>query len=354
MNSPRKIKKVNIGGIVIGGGEPVRVQTMTTFPTKNIPKVLSQIEDCRKAGAEIIRVSVLDAGDADSIKEIKKKAGIPIVADIHYNYRLAVASLENGADKLRINPGNLGGRENLQRVCESAQKFQKPIRVGVNAGSLEKEFSLHGGATPEALAESAFKNVRILEEMGFYDIVVSIKANDVERTVQANKLFRREFEYPLHLGVTEAGTERSGTIKHSMAFYDLLKSGTGETIRVSLSCDPVREVMVGWDILRILGLRKRGIELVSCPTCGRKNIDVFSLAGRLEDSFRHVQDCIKIAVMGCPVNGVDESRHADIGVCGIAHKKAVLWYRGNKEITLSEEDIPGYIKKYIDRYIKEK
>ncbi len=352
MTDKKNIRTVRVGDILIGGDEPVRVQTMTTIPTKNIKEVQEQIQECAKAGAEIIRVSILDEKDAEAIREIKKGISIPVVADIHYNYRLAIAALKNGADKLRINPGNLGGKEKLQRVCEYAQSFNKPIRVGINAGSLEKEFNIHGGVTPEAMVESACKNVKILEEMGFYDIVVSIKANDVKRTVESNRIFRKDFDYPLHIGVTEAGTERAGTIKHSIAYHELLRDGIGETIRVSLSCDPVTEVMVGWDILKILGLRKRGICLVSCPTCGRKNIDVFNIAKLLEDEMRDIAETVRIAVMGCPVNGIDESKYADIGVCGIGKDKAAVWYKGEKKCIVPEAEVTDIVKKYVDRYLK--
>lgn len=349
----RLTKKVQIGDIEIGGNTPVKVQTMTTEVTSDLQAVKRQINGCIEAGAEIIRVSILNDKDAHAIDQIKKSFSIPVVADIHYSYKLAIMALENGADKIRINPGNLGGIDKLKRVTEKALKYNKPIRVGINAGSLEKEFKSHRAVSAEDLVESARKNIRILEGMGFYNIVISIKANDIFRTIESNKLFSREFDYPLHIGITEAGTLRQGTIKNSIALFDLLSSGIGDTIRVSLSCDPVDELAIAWDILNVLGIRKRGIELISCPTCGRKNIDVFSLAESIEKEFRHITRNIKIAVMGCPVNGIDESVHADIGICGNPKGEALIYYKGRRTTSATEDKIREKINYFIAKFIND-
>ena len=310
-------KIVKIGDRLIGGKNPVLIQSMCNVPTKNIQAVTDQIIALEKAGCDIVRVAVPDMESAEAIKEIKKNIHIPLVADIHFDYRLALASMENGIDKVRINPGNIGSKEGIKAVVDMAKEKNIPIRIGVNSGSVEKELlAKYGKPCAEALVESAKKHIDILNEYGYDNIVVSLKASDVPTTIKAYSLMHDMYDYPLHLGVTEAGTFVGGTIKSSIGIGALLSQGIGDTIRVSLTDDPVKEIMVASEILKNLGLKQGGPKFVSCPTCGRTSISLIPLAKRVEEYLMGVNKDITVAVMGCVVNGPGEAREADIGIAG--------------------------------------
>ena len=311
-------KEIQIGNRVIGGGNPILIQSMTNTKTEDVAATVAQILALEEAGCEIIRCAVPTMQAAAAIKEIKKQIHIPLVADIHFDYRLAIAAIENGADKIRINPGNIGSEERVQVVIEKAKQYQVPIRVGVNSGSLEKELvGKYNGVTAEGLVESALDKVRMIEQMGYDNLVISIKSSDVMMCVKAHELLAPRTSYPLHVGITEAGTVTAGNIKSSIGLALILNQGIGDTIRVSLTGDPVEEVKSAKLILRTLGLRKGGIEVVSCPTCGRTQIDLIGLANQVEtmvSGFDHLN--LKVAVMGCVVNGPGEAKEADIGIAG--------------------------------------
>ncbi len=311
-------KEIKIGNRVIGGGNPILIQSMTNTKTEDVAATVAQILALEEAGCEIIRCAVPTMQAADAIKEIKKQIHIPIVADIHFDYRLAIAAMENGADKIRINPGNIGSQERVHAVIEKAKQYNVPIRVGVNSGSLEKELvEKYHGVTAEGLVESALDKVQMIEKMGYDNLVISIKSSDVMMCVKAHELLAPQTTYPLHVGITEAGTVTAGNIKSSIGLALILNQGIGDTIRVSLTGDPVEEVKSAKLILRTLGLRKGGIEVVSCPTCGRTQIDLIGLANRVEtmvSGFDHLN--LKVAVMGCVVNGPGEAKEADIGIAG--------------------------------------
>ncbi len=314
----RKQKRVvNIGGVKIGGDNPVAIQSMCNTDTRDVRATVNQIAELENAGCEIIRVAVPDMEAAQAVKEIKKQIHIPLVVDIHFDYRLALECMKNGADKVRINPGNIGDRERVRQVVDMAKERQIPIRIGVNGGSLEKNLlEKHGGVTARALVESAMGHVRILDELDFHDVVVSIKVSDVPKMLEAYRLFDEMTDIPLHIGVTEAGTLRSGTIKSAVGIGALLAEGIGDTMRVSLTADPVEEVYTAYDIQKVLGLRRTNAEIISCPTCGRTQIDLIPIANEVEKSARSLKKPLKIAVMGCAVNGPGEAREADIGIAG--------------------------------------
>lgn len=311
-------KTIQIGDKVIGGGNPVLIQSMCNTKTQDVASTVNQIKKLTAAGCDIIRVAVPDMEAAAAIKEIKKQISIPLVADIHFDYRLAVASIESGADKIRINPGNIGSLDRVRTVVDKAKEYQIPIRVGVNSGSLEKNLiEKYGGVTAEGIVESALNKVRMIEEMDYGNLVISIKSSDVLMCVKAHELIAERTDYPLHVGITEAGTLISGTIKSSVGLGIILHKGIGDTIRVSLTGDPLEEVKAAKTILRSLGLKRGGVEVISCPTCGRTRIDLISLANQVEDmvsAYDHLD--IKVAVMGCVVNGPGEAREADIGIAG--------------------------------------
>ncbi|MCB6413533.1 flavodoxin-dependent (E)-4-hydroxy-3-methylbut-2-enyl-diphosphate synthase [Dorea acetigenes] len=310
-------KKVKIGNVWIGGGNPVAIQSMTNTKTEDAESTVEQILKLEAAGCEIIRCAVPTMEAAEAIKQIKKQIHIPLVADIHFDYRLAIAAIENGADKIRINPGNIGGRDRVQAVVDKAKEYGVPIRVGVNSGSLEKNLvEKYGGVTAEGIVESALDKVHLIEEMGYDNLVVSIKSSDVLMGVKAHELIAKECPYPLHVGITESGTLLSGNIKSSVGLGIILYQGIGDTIRVSLTGDPVEEIKSAKLILKTLGLRKGGIEIVSCPTCGRTKIDLIGLANQVEDMVKDIPLDVKVAVMGCVVNGPGEAREADIGIAG--------------------------------------
>lgn len=310
-------KQIQIGSVTIGGGNPVAIQSMTNTKTEDVQATVAQILALEKAGCEIIRCAVPTMEAAEALREIKKEIHIPLVADIHFDYRLAIAAIENGADKIRINPGNIGSRDRIQAVVDKAKEYQVPIRVGVNSGSLEKKLvEKYGKVTAEGLVESALDKVRLIEEMGYDKLVVSIKSSDVLMCVRAHELIADVCPYPLHVGITESGTVTAGNIKSSIGLGLILHQGIGDTIRVSLTGDPVEEIRSAKLILKTLGLRKGGIEVVSCPTCGRTKIDLIGLANQVEQMVEDIPLDIKVAVMGCVVNGPGEAKEADIGIAG--------------------------------------
>ncbi|MCI9005461.1 MAG: flavodoxin-dependent (E)-4-hydroxy-3-methylbut-2-enyl-diphosphate synthase [Lachnospiraceae bacterium] len=313
----KKTRRVEIGSRAVGGGEPILIQSMTNTRTEDVKATIDQIQRLTAAGCEIIRCAVPNMEAAEALAEIKKGITIPLVADIHFDYRLAVEAIRHGADKIRINPGNIGERARIQAVIEAAKEHGIPIRVGVNSGSLEKELvEKYQGVTAEGLVESALDKVRIIEGMGYDNLVISIKSSDVLMCVQAHVLIAERTDYPLHVGITEAGTITSGNIKSAIGLGMILGQGIGDTIRVSLTGDPLEEVKSAKLILRTLGLRKGGIEVVSCPTCGRTQIDLIGLANQVEDMVADIPLDLKVAVMGCVVNGPGEAKEADIGIAG--------------------------------------
>lgn len=310
-------KVIQIGTVKIGGGNPVVIQSMTNTKTEDVEATVRQILALEAAGCQIIRCAVPTMEAAEAIREIKKRIHIPLVADIHFDYRLAIAAIENGADKIRINPGNIGDRSRVQAVVDKAKEYRIPIRVGVNSGSLEKPLlEKYGGVTAEGIVESAMDKVRLIEEMGYDNLVVSIKSSDVLMCVKAHELIAKQCPYPLHVGITESGTVLSGNIKSSVGLGIILYQGIGDTIRVSLTGDPLEEIKSAKLILKTLGLRKGGIEVVSCPTCGRTKIDLIGLANQVENMVADIPLDIKVAVMGCVVNGPGEAKEADIGIAG--------------------------------------
>lgn len=310
-------KVIHIGNVAIGGGNPIAIQSMTNTRTEDVEATVAQILALEKVGCEIIRCAVPTMEAAEALREIKKRIHIPLVADIHFDYRLAIAAIENGADKIRINPGNIGDISRVKAVVDKAKEYNIPIRVGVNSGSLEKNLvEKYGGVTAEGIVESALDKVRIIEELGYDNLVVSIKSSDVLMCVKAHELIAKECPYPLHVGITEAGTILSGNIKSSVGLGIILHEGIGDTIRVSLTGDPLEEIKSAKLILRTLGLRKGRIEVVSCPTCGRTKIDLIGLANQVEEMVQDIPLDIKVAVMGCVVNGPGEAKEADIGIAG--------------------------------------
>ncbi len=323
-----KVRRVKIGDLYIGDGEKIAVQSMTTEYTADVSKTVAQIKALEKAGCDIVRVAIPDEASAQAIYDIKNQINIPLVADIHFDYRLALIAMERGVDKIRINPGNIGGELNAKQVAEEAKRRNIPIRIGLNGGSLDKKLlEKYGSIAPEAMVESAMEHIRILEKYGFYDTVVSIKSSDVKKTIAAYRLARETFNYPLHLGVTEAGTYEGGIIKSSIGIGSLLADGIGETIRVSLTDDPVREVKAGRQILKSLGLLKDSIEVVSCPTCARCRIDLIPIAKEITSRLENMRGNLKVAVMGCAVNGPGEAKDADIGIAG-GKGEALLFKKG--------------------------
>ncbi len=345
-------KVIHIGDRVIGGGNPILIQSMTNTKTADIKATTDQILRLEDAGCDIIRCTVPDSEAASAIKEIRKAIHIPLVADIHFNYRMAIEAMENGADKIRINPGNIGGRENLTKVVKAAKERDIPIRVGVNSGSLEKELvDKYHGVTAEGIVESAMDKVKMIEDADYDNIVVSIKSSDVMMAVHAHEKLAPVCRYPLHVGITEAGSVISGNIKSGMGIGIILYEGIGDTIRVSLTGDPEEEVKSGRIILRSLGLSTGGIEIVSCPTCGRTNIDLISLVGKVENMLDKYKDLnLKVAVMGCAVNGPGEAKEADIGVAG-GNGEGLIFRKGEIIRKVSESEILDALEDEIKKSI---
>ena len=342
MITRRRTRQIHVGPVAIGGGAPIAVQSMTNTMTDDVEATVRQIQELEQAGCEIIRVAVPDMAAAQALARIREQIAIPLIADIHFDARLAVAAMEQGSHGIRINPGNLGGPEKLARVVAAAKQHRVPIRVGVNSGSIEKDLlARHGYPTPErpdALIESALGNVRLLEEQGFFDIKISIKSSDTLTTIAGYRLLADKTDYPLHLGVTEAGGLIAGTVKSSVALGILLSEGIGDTFRISLTRDPVEEIRVGFELLRSLRIRERGPELISCPTCGRTRIDLFSLAEKVERRLQTMQSPLKVAVMGCVVNGPGEAREADIGIAG-GHGVGIIFKKGEIYRKVAEADL---------------
>ena len=342
-------KTVTIGKLTIGGGRPVAVQSMLNKEAHDIPGSVAQAKELEAAGCEIIRATVPDREAVRTIAALKEAVSVPIVADIHFDYKMALESLAAGVDKIRINPGNIGSDDQVKAVAEECQRRGVPIRIGVNSGSVEKEIlAKYGSPTPQALVESALYHVRLLEKHDFDDIVISIKSSNVPTMIAAYRLMAQRCDYPLHLGVTEAGTERMGIIKSAAGIGALLADGVGDTIRVSLTAPPVKEVYAGFDILKALGVRTKGVNIVSCPTCGRTKIDLIGLATRVEDALRTCEKEITVAVMGCVVNGPGEAREADIGIAG-GNGEGLLFRKGEILRKVPEEALFDELMKEIER-----
>ncbi len=349
----RNSRQIDIGGIKIGGGAPVTVQSMTKTDTRDIPGTVAQINSLEKAGCDIVRLAVPDMEAAKSLSEIKKQTNIPIVSDIHFDYKLALEAVKQGVDGMRINPGNIGAKYRIKAVVDAVKERGIPIRIGVNSGSLEKDIlKKHGSPTPEALAESAFRHVEILEDLDFRDIKISVKSTDVKKMIASYRILAERCEYPLHLGVTEAGTYEMGTIKSSIGIGTLLAEGIGDTIRVSLTGDPVDEIKVGFNILRSLGLRRNGIELISCPGCGRLEIDLMKLVKDVEDRITNIElpRPIKVAILGCVVNGPGEASEADIGIAG-GRGKGMLYKDGKLVRSFKENQIVDELVKELETFV---
>ncbi len=345
----RKSKKIKVGNIYIGGDSKITVQSMLNIPSQDSDGNVKQALKLEKAGCEIIRLAVPDMQSVNTILALKENIKIPVVADIHFDYKLALASLEAGVDKIRINPGNIGADENVKAVANACKNKGVPIRIGVNSGSVEKDIlAKYGGPTPEAMAESAMYHVRLLEKFDFDDIVISIKSSNVSNMIEAYERVAEICDYPLHLGVTEAGTRRMGLIKSSVGIGSLITRGIGDTIRVSLTADPTEEVYAGFDILKAVGVDNSTPRLVSCPTCGRTKIDLISLADEVENRLRDVKKNITVAVMGCIVNGPGEAKEADIGIAG-GDKSGLIFKKGEVLRKVSENEIVDELMKEIEK-----
>lgn len=354
--APRtKTRTISVGGIGIGGDNPIRVQSMTNTDTRDVDATLAQIQALAEAGCEIARLAVLDVEAAMTLRRICDQAPVPLIADIHFDSRLAVMAVEAGVGGLRINPGNIGGPDKVDRVVDAARAAGVPIRIGVNSGSVDKGLlKKHGGPTPEAMVESALTHVRLLEERNFYDTKISLKSSSVLGTIAAYRLMAKTVDYPLHIGVTEAGTAMRGAVKSSVGLGILLAEGIGDTLRVSLTADPVEEMLVAWEILRALGLRARGPEIVSCPTCGRTEIGLMELADAVEKRLRHVEDVFTVAVMGCVVNGPGEAREADIGVAG-GRDSGLIFRKGEvvRKVRGRADLLPAFMEE-LEKFLDER
>ncbi len=346
----KQTKKIKVGDIFIGGDSPISVQSMTNTDTRDVKATVAQIKRLEEEGCRIIRVAVPDSQSAEAVKEIKKAIKIPLVADIHFDYRLALECMRNGVDKIRLNPGNIGGQDRVKVVADMARERQIPIRIGVNSGSVEKSIlEKYGGVTPEGMVESALNHAAMLEAADFDDIAISIKASSVPMTIAAYRLLSQKTNYPLHIGVTEAGTVYKGTIKSSVGIGCLLAEGIGDTIRVSLTGDPVEEIRAGKQILKALGLLKEGIEVVSCPTCGRTRVDLIGIVNRIEPVLDKLNKDIKVAIMGCAVNGPGEAKDADIGIAGGVNE-VLLFKKGQIVKKLPQENAVEELLKEIEKF----
>ncbi len=351
----KQTRAITVGSVGIGGDNPIRVQSMCNTDTRDIISTVSQIEQLAKAGCEIVRLAVPTTKAAAALKDIRQQSTVPLIADIHFNHRLAIAALEAGIDGLRINPGNIGSEAKVDNVVQAAKAHGAPIRIGVNGGSLEKDLlQQFGGPSPEAMVESGLRHIRMLEKRGFHDIKISLKTSSVLNTIAAYRLMARHIEYPLHIGITEAGTLVRGTVKSAVGLGILLAEGIGDTMRVSLTHDPIAEIGVCYEILRSLGLRERGPEIISCPTCGRTEIHLIRLAEKVEEALRGIDEVFTVAVMGCVVNGPGEAREADIGIAGgldsgliIKKGQVVRKVKGNDNL------LPEFMKE-IELFLKER
>ena len=344
-----KTRKVRVGDIFVGGDSPVSVQSMTNTDTRDIPSTVSQILQLEEAGCDIVRCAVPDGEAGEALRKIIPQIHIPLVADIHFDSALALLSIRNGVSKLRINPGNIGNREKIRAVAEAAKGRGIPIRIGVNSGSLQKDIlAKYGRVCPEAMVESAMRHVEMLEEFDFHDIVLSVKSSDVREMIECYRLISGKVDYPLHVGVTESGTVRKGTIRSSVGIGTLLAEGIGDTIRVSLTGDPVEEVRVGREILASMGGIRKGAEMISCPTCGRTRLDLVRIAGEVEKRLQSVHKPIKVAVMGCAVNGPGEAKRADIGIAG-GNGEGLIFRKGEILRKVKEEDLVEELMKEIEK-----
>jgi (E)-4-hydroxy-3-methylbut-2-enyl-diphosphate synthase len=349
MTDKINIREVRIGSVIIGGNHSIAVQSMTSTDTRDTKATLEQIHRLEEARCEIVRVAIPDEEAVAALRQIKKSAKIPIVADIHFNYRLALAAIEAGADKVRINPGNIGGQERLKEVAKAARDAGIPLRIGINAGSLERDIvDKNHGPTAQGMVESARRALDFLEQCDFHDIVVSLKASDVRQTVEANVLMRKTCNYPLHLGVTEAGTLKTGVIRSAIGIGALLLQGIGETIRISLTADPIEEVHAAWEILKALRLRSRGPMMIACPMCGRCEVDLIALAEQVEQALTKVSEPIQVAVMGCAVNGPGEAREADFAIVG-GKGKGLVMKRGEIVSSVSETNLVSALLSEIEK-----
>lgn len=349
MYGRKKTRVIDIGGVKIGGDNPIAIQSMCNTDTRDAASTIKQINSLEAAGCEIARVAVPDAEAAEALKEIVRKINIPLVADIHFDYRLALAAIDAGVDKLRINPGNIGSEDRVKAVVDKAKERKIPIRIGVNSGSLEKSIlEKYGRVTSEGLVESALKHTAILEKYDFYDTVISIKASSVPKSLDTYTLLSEKVDYPLHVGITEAGTVYSGTIKSAVGIGAILSRGIGDTIRVSLTGDPVEEVRAAKEILKSMELRRFGVEFVSCPTCGRTSVDLIKIAGLVEERCKNIQKDIKVAVMGCAVNGPGEAREADIGIAG-GKNCGLIFKKGQILRSVPEDRLVDELMKEIDK-----
>jgi len=349
----KKTLQIKVGNVKIGGMAPIAVQSMTTTPTQDVAATVSQTKRLEKAGCEIVRMAVPDQEAAEAISSIKDQISIPLIADIHFDYRLAISAARAGADGLRINPGNIGGKQKVKAVVDIATEFNIPIRIGVNAGSLEKDIlKKYSGTCAEAMVESALRHIELLKSFDFHNIKVSIKASDVHRTIDALRVFSSKTDLPLHVGVTEAGALYPGIVKSTLGIGMLLAEGIGDTIRVSLTRDPVEEVRVGYEILRALGIRQHGPEIISCPTCGRCNIDLFGIVEQVEKNLLLNPLPLKLAIMGCMVNGPGEAKEADIGIAG-GDGTGILFKKGKVIKKFPQEKLVEVLLKEVEKYEKD-
>lgn len=344
----KNTRAVNVGGVIVGGNHPIVIQSMTNTPTEDVAQTVNQILELEREGCQIVRLAIPTQEAAIAVKEIKKKVNIPLVADIHFNHILALEVMKNGIDALRINPGNIGGEEKVKAVIRMAKEKKIPIRIGVNGGSLDKKVLSEDRTVVESMIQSALEHISILENMDFYDIVVSLKASDIFRSIEAYTRFSEISSYPLHLGITESGGMRSGAVKSAIGIGSLLMNGIGDTIRVSLTANPVEEVIIAKDILKSLDLYDKDIKIISCPTCGRTKIDLIPLAERIEKAVKDIHKPITLAIMGCAVNGPGEAREADIGIAG-GIGEAILFKKGEVVRKIKEADIEVELLKEIEK-----
>jgi (E)-4-hydroxy-3-methylbut-2-enyl-diphosphate synthase len=350
----KKTNQISVGAVKIGWGAPVAVQSMCNTDTRDVPATLGQIKRLEDAGCELVRLAVPDEEAAKALGRIKKGAAIPIIADIHFSHTLALEAVEQGVDGLRINPGNIGSKDKVAEVVKACKDRNVPIRIGVNAGSLEKHLlEKYGHPTPEAIVESAFGHIRILEDLEYREIKVSLKASDVLTTVEAYRLFSKQSDYPVHIGISEAGTIHSGTIKSSVGLGILLSEGIGDTMRVSLTADPAEEVRVAYEILKSLKIRQRGVNIISCPTCGRTEIDIIGLAETVERRLSHITEPLTVAVMGCVVNGPGEAREADIGIAG-GKGTGLLFKHGEIIRKFDEKELADVLVREVEKIVRSK
>ena len=348
MMNRKNTRAVNVGGVIVGGNHPIVIQSMTNTPTEDVAQTVNQILELEREGCQIVRLAIPTQEAAIAVKEIKKKVNIPLVADIHFNHILALEVMKNGIDALRINPGNIGGEEKVKAVIRMAKEKKIPIRIGVNGGSLDKKVLSEDRTVVESMIQSALEHISILEKMDFYDIVVSLKASDIFRSIEAYTRFSEISSYPLHLGITESGGVRSGAVKSAIGIGSLLMNGIGDTIRVSLTANPVEEVIIAKDILKSLDLYDKDIKIISCPTCGRTKIDLIPLAERIEKAVKDIHKPITLAIMGCAVNGPGEAREADIGIAG-GIGEAILFKKGEVVRKIKEADIEVELLKEIEK-----